>query len=65
MGDTAGKQHIDVVKEIVARDPSIIEIKGFIGRTPLLSAAQNGHLNVCNYLLIETNRNVNAQDEDQ
>ena len=63
--DAAEEGHLDVIKEIVARDPGVIDFKGFVGRTPLLSAAQNGQLNVCNYLLIEKNANVNTQDEEQ
>jgi ankyrin repeat protein len=63
--DAARNGHLDIVKEIVARDPGVIEIKGFTGRTPLLTAAQNGQLMVCKYLLIEKNANVNAPDDNQ
>ena len=63
--DAAANGHLDVIKEIIERDPGVIELKGFLGRTPLLTAAQRGHLNVCNYLLIEKNANINTQDEEQ
>ena len=47
------------------KKPKLVDTNcGFYGCTPLMSAASNGHDEVCQYLITHENANVKAKDED-
>jgi ankyrin repeat protein len=49
--DAALKGDLSLVKELLAKDPSLINAKGHNEKAPLHWAAQGGHIAVAKYLL--------------
>ncbi len=61
----AVKGNLANLKESIARaGPNAVNSKGLQGETLLHNAAASGHLDVCKYLVLECNADVNAMDEE-
>ena len=55
--------YLDSLKLLVAKDRSVIDLKGPYDRTPLISAAKNGMAHVVRFL-VEQNADVNSKDNE-
>ena len=53
------------VEILFEKNPSLLDGKGFYGRTQLIWAAYENNFNVCDYLIRNKSVNVNAKDDTQ
>ena len=60
---TAQKGHFEILELLTEKDPSYVDRKGPLGKTPLITCAFNGHLRIVRALTEKWNVNVNAQDD--
>lgn len=57
--------YFDIVKILVEKDPNVTDLRGYLGRTPLMVAAKNGHLGIVKYFMSLPLTNINSQDNDE
>ncbi len=62
--DVAKEGNLAKVKELLEKDPTLINVKDETGRTPLHWACRGAHKEVAEYLL-EKGADVNAKDNDE
>ena len=61
--NAAQEGHLEILKILVSKDPSVADRIGYQGRTPLGAAAMCGHLEVIKFLVEECNSTIDARDE--
>ena len=57
--------HLEIVKILATKDQNVVDLRGYLGRTPLTVAAQFGHLSIVNYLTSLPQTNIDSQDNDR
>jgi len=60
----ARKGNLDILKFLVQNAPDVVDLEGYVRRTPLGAAALNGLLNVVNYLISQPNVDVDSQENN-
>ena len=60
----ASNGHLETLKLLIRKDPSVADRQGFYGTTPLSWAARNGQLEMVKYLIENYNPRINIQDDN-
>ena len=60
----AREGNFEVIKLLVEKDETVVNLKGVFGHTPLIAASCNGSIEVCKYLVTEKRADVNIQAYD-
>ena len=55
--------NLSLLKLLVDKNEDVVNLKGYLGQTPLMAASFHGKIDVCKYLLTHTKVEVNEQDE--
>ena len=55
--------YLDPLKLLIQKDPSVADLNGFNGITPLGAASSNGHLMTVKYLISLPHINIDSQDD--
>ena len=53
--------NLEIIKLLIAKDPSVVDLKGYQGRTPLYAASKDGYLNIVKYLNSFPQTNIDSQ----
>ena len=54
---------LDVLKMLVKKDKDVIDLRGNNGKTPLIVASICGRADICEYLVVQQNANVELKDK--